>query len=169
MGELIKLDDEEGGANRAIEVFLAERTRDWGEESGDWRWDEVIKEEGGEKGGDREREEKSTQTRETGAERERIATLVKNFPNLMREDGLLPLPKELSQTGARESKEGWKPGGGMASRPTMDKATPGGVSPFLPRLEGSTVVHPCCRTTCSVLTASVASPNAITRFGVKKQ
>ena len=42
VGELIKLDDEERGTNRAIEVFLAERTRDWGEESGDWRWDEVI-------------------------------------------------------------------------------------------------------------------------------
>ncbi|XP_078244616.1 uncharacterized protein LOC140705774 [Pogona vitticeps] len=169
VGELIKLDEEEGGVNKAIEVFLAERTRDWGEESSEWRWDEVIKEGKEERGTDREKEEKGTQTRETGAERERIATLVKNFLNLMKEDGLLPLPKELSQAGVRESKEGWKPGGGMAFRPTMDKATPGGVSPYLPRLEGSTVVHPCCRTTCSVLTASVANPNATVRFGVRKQ
>ena len=45
MGELIKLDDKEGITNKAIEVFLAERTMDWGEESGTWRWDEGIKEE----------------------------------------------------------------------------------------------------------------------------
>ena len=39
VGELIKLDNDECMTNKAIEVFLAERTKDWGEESGEWRWD----------------------------------------------------------------------------------------------------------------------------------
>ena len=169
MGELIKLDDDECMTNKAIEVFLAERTKDWGEESGEWRWDEVIKEERGERGADGGKEEKSTQTRETGAEREKIVTLVKNFPNLMKEDGLLPLPKEIGKIGAGEHPGGWKPGVGLASRPAMDRGTLGGASPFLPRLEGSVVVHPCCRTTCSVLTVSTANQSATIHFGGKKQ
>ena len=86
----------------------------------------------------------------------------------MKEDGLLPLPKEISKVGACEFPRGWRPGVGSASRPMMDRETLGGASPFLPRLEGSVVVHPCCRTSCSVLTASAASPNVIARFGGKK-
>ena len=30
VGELIKLDDDESVSNKAVEVFLAERSRDWG-------------------------------------------------------------------------------------------------------------------------------------------
>ena len=166
--ELIKLDDEEGITNKAIEVFLAERTMDWGEESGTWRWDDYIKEERERKGGRDLGEEKATQTVETGIERERIVTLVKTFPNLMKEDGLLPLPTEVDKLVVGEPRREWKQGGGLSSSPATSKGIPGGTSPYLPRLEGSVVIHPCCRTTCSVLSAPLTAPTTTSLFGVKK-
>ena len=167
VGELIKLDDEEGTTNKAIEVFLAERTMDWGEELGTWRWDECIKEEKERRGGDWV-EDKVTQMVETGLERERIATLVKTFPNLMKEDGLLPLPTATDKPLGGEPRKEWRQGGGSSFSPMMIKETPGGVSPYLPRLEGSAVIYPCCRTTCSVLSAPLTAQNIISHLGMKK-
>ena len=106
---------------------------------------------------------------ETGVEREKTATLVKTFPNLMREDGLLPLPKEVAKVGAGIQQEGWKSGVDLANPSVVDRGIRGGTSPFLPRLEGSVVIHPCCRTTCSVLSAPVGNKNWVTHFGGKKQ
>ena len=168
VGELIKLDEEEGGTNKVVEVFLAERSKDWGEELGDWRWDDDIKEE---KRRDREVQpgvEREVQTDETGEERERIVKLVKSFPNLTKEDALLPMPPELKRIGWGEQKKGWIREVGSITPLLEHHKTPYGVSPYLPRLEGSVVKHPCCATTCVVLSASLWNTNPTSLFGVKK-
>ena len=138
VGELIRLDDDESGTNKAVEVFLAERMKDWGEELETWRWDDPIKEEESERKGSEEKREESTQTVETGVEREKVAALVKTFPNLMKEDGLLPLLKGIAKVGLGARPEGWKSGMDPANTLVVDRETLGGASPFLP------VIHPCC-------------------------
>ena len=69
VGELINLDDIEGGNNKAIEVFLAEgRQEGEKEELKSWRWDEIKEEE--RKGyGQLELKDEAVQMIETEAER----------------------------------------------------------------------------------------------------
>ena len=143
-----------------MEVFLAEsRSKDWGEELDDWRWED-IKEEGRKERRESSWEEKSVQTDERGEERERIAKLVKDFPNLMKEDGLLPVPPELRKRNQGEPKEGWSREMGSIIR----------VSEVMrdPRLAGSVVKHPCCGTTCAVLSAPIQNMMPTFPPGVKR-
>ena len=86
VGELIKLDDEGTGVTKAVEVFLVEeKGRQAREELGEWRWEDIKEEREGRKG---KLTERSVQTDETGEQRDRIAKLVKDFPNLMTGGGL---------------------------------------------------------------------------------
>ena len=108
------------------------------------------------------------QTDETGEQRDRIAKLVKDFPNLMKGGGLLPTPPDQHLKVVSEQSERWR---WEVTSPILGsgkKEIPCDTRPYLPRLEGSQVLHPCCGTACAVLSAPLQSQVTSSILGAKR-
>ncbi|XP_078233236.1 uncharacterized protein LOC110090082 isoform X3 [Pogona vitticeps] len=115
-----------------------------------------------------EQEDRGVQTDETGEARDRCVKLLKDFPNLMVGGGLLSTPADPHGKDNYKPRGGWNWGTASPKTASGMKKNPAGSSPFLPRLEGTHVKHPCCNTVCAVLSIPVQNPVIRYSIGVRR-